>query len=139
MFNWKKDKDDPKKGLDKADKALNKGLSGGLIKGIMGKDFANQMNEALDMGKDAVAGMEQGQWLAQNGLDAEADVLSVADTGQTVNTNPVVLMQLHVTSPDGKSFDTAGQCMVSRIAVPRVGDKIKIKYHPDNPTQFIVG
>jgi hypothetical protein len=47
-------------------------------------------------------------------------------------------MQLKVTASDGKEFDTAGTCMVSRIAVPRTGDKIKIKYHPDNPAQFIV-
>jgi hypothetical protein len=137
MFNKKIEKD-PKKALDKADKALNKGLSGGLIKGVMGKDFTDQMNAALDMGKDAVAGVEQAQWLAQNGLEAEAEVISVADTGQTVNMNPVVLMQLKVTGSDDKVFDTAGTCMVSRIAVPRTGDKIKIKYHPDNPAQFIV-
>jgi hypothetical protein len=75
MFNLgKKSEKDPKKALDKADKALNKGLSGALVKGFMGKDFANEMNSALDQGKQAVEGMEQGQWLMQNGLDAEAEV-----------------------------------------------------------------
>ena len=139
MFNFgKKMEKDPKKALDKADKALNKGLSGALVKGFMGKDFTDQMNEGLDMGRDAVAGAEQAQWLLQNGLDAEAEVVSVADTGQTVNMNPVVMLVLKVTASDGKQFDTTGQCMASRIAVPRAGDKIKIKYHPDNPTQFTV-
>ena len=137
MFKKNIDKD-PKKGMEEADKTLNKGLSGKLVKGFLGKDFQNQMNAALDQGKDAIAGVEQAQWLAQNGLDAEAEVLSVADTGQTINMNPVVMMQLKVTPSKGDQFDTTGQCMVSRIAVPRVGDKIKIKYHPDNTAQFIV-
>jgi len=137
MFNFNKKKD-PKKALDDADKALNKGLSGALVKGFMGKDFANQMNEALDMGKNAVAGAEQAQWLAQNGRDADAEVVSVTDTGQTVNMNPVVVMQLKVTPSEGDPFDTTGQCMVSRIAVPRTGDTIKIKYNPELPAQFIV-
>jgi hypothetical protein len=139
MFNLggKREKD-PKKALENADKALNKGLSGALVKGFMGKEFTNEMNSALDMGKQAIEGVEQGQWLAQNGLDAEAEVVSVADTGQTINMNPVVVLQLKVTSSAGKQFDTAGQCMVSRIAVPRAGDKIKIKYNPDNPVQFTV-
>ena len=137
MFNINKNKD-PKKALEDADKTLNKGLMGGLVKGVMGKDFVDQMNAGLNMGKQAVAGAELAQWLAENGLDAEAEVVSVTDTGQTVNMNPVVVLQLKVTAADGKQFDTAGQCMVSRIAVPRSGDKIKIKYHPDNPAQFTV-
>ena len=139
MFNFgKKIEKDPKKALENADKAVNKGLSGALVKGFMGKDFVNEVNSALDMGKQAVEGVEQGQWLAQNGLEAEAEVLSVADTGQTINMNPVVMLQLKVTSSVGTQFDTTGQCMVSRIAVPRKGDKIKIKYNPANPAQFTV-
>lgn len=140
MFNFgkKKDSEDPKEALDKADKALNKGLSGALVKGFMGKDFSNKMNQALDMGKNAVAGAELGQWLAENGQDADAEVVSVTDTGQTINMNPVVVLQLTVTPAGGTPFATAGQCMVSRIAVPRTGDKIKIKYNPEIPAQFIV-
>jgi hypothetical protein len=38
----------------------------------------------------------------------------------------------------GTQFDIAGQVTVSRIAVPRAGDKIKIKYNPANPTQIAV-
>ena len=97
MFNLggKREKD-PKKALENADKALNKGLSGALVKGFMGKDFTEEMNSALDMGKQAIEGVEQGQWLAQNGLEAEAEVVSVADTGQTINMNPVVVLNLEV-------------------------------------------
>ncbi len=139
MFNFnKKVEKDPKKALENADKTLNKGLTGALVKGFMGKDFGNDMNQTLDMGKNAVAGVEQMQALMQNGLDGTAEVVSIADTGAMVNYNPVVLLQLKVTPASGAAFDTTGQTMVSKIAVPRVGDKIKIKYDPADKTKFVV-
>ncbi len=96
------------------------------------------MNQSLDMGKNAVAGVEQMQALMQNGLDGTAEVVSIADTGAMVNYNPVVLLQLKVTPASGAAFDTTGQTMVSKIAVPRVGDKIKIKFDPADKTKFVV-
>ena len=139
MFNFgKKQEDDPRKALEKADKALNTGLTGALAKGFMGKDFVNKMNNAMGQGQAALDGVDQAQWVSQNGLDATAEVLGVQDTGATINNNPVVMMQLKVTSSVGTQFDTSGQAMVSRIAVPRAGDKIKIKYNPADPTQITV-
>ncbi len=139
MFNFgKKMEDDPKKALENADNVLNKGLTGALTKGFMGKDFVNKMNNAIDKGQEAIAGIEQSQWVAQNGLDATAEVLSVMDTGQTINMNPVVVLTLKVTPTAGAEFQTTAQSMVSRIAVPRTGDKIKIKYNPANPSQIAV-
>jgi len=139
MFNiGRNQEEDPKKALENADNVLNKGLTGALAKGFMGKNFVDKMNNAIDMGQNAIAGVEQGQWAAQNGLDATAEVLSVQDSGQTVNMNPVVVMMLKVTPMAGAEFEITSQSMVSRIAVPRVGDKIKIKYNPANPTQIAV-
>jgi hypothetical protein len=137
MFNFgKKQDDDPKKALEKADKVLNSGLTGALAKGFMGKGFVDKMNATLDMGQSAIDGVNQAQWVAQNGIDAAAEVVSVQDTGATINNNPVVIMQLKVTSSVGTQFETAGQAAVSRIAVPRAGDKIK--YNPADPTQITV-
>ena len=139
MFNFgKKSESDPKKALENADKVLNSGLTGALTKGFMGKDFVDKMNSTLDKGQAAISGVEQAQWLAQNGLEATAEVIGVQDTGATVNNNPVVMLQLKVTSSVGTQFDTSGQTMVSRIAVPRAGDKIKIKYNPADPTQLTI-
>ncbi len=140
MFNLgkKKDDDDPQKALDNARNSLNKGLSGGLTKAFMGKDFVDKMNNAMDQGQAAIDGVNQQAWLAQNGADASADVLSIQDTGAMVNMNPVVVLSLNVQPAAGPAFQTAGQVMVSKIAIPRVGDKIKIKYNPANPTQFAV-
>ena len=93
--------------------------TGGLTKAFMGKDFVNDMNATMDQGQAAIDGINQQQWLAQNGLDASADVLMVQDTGATVNMNPVVLLQMKVTPAAGAPFDVTTQTMVSRIAVPR--------------------
>lgn len=139
MFNFnKKQEEDPQKALDNARKTLNKGLVGGLTKAFMGQDFVDKMNNTMDQGQSAIDGINQMNWLAQNGLDASAEVLAVADTGATVNMNPVVSLHLKVTPTAGVPFETMGNTMVSRIAVPRKGDKIAIKYNPADPKQFIV-
>ena len=139
MFNFgKKIEKDPQKALDNAKKTMNSGITGGLTKAFMGKDFVNDMNNAMNQGQAALDGLQQQQWLAQNGLDATADVVMVTDTGATVNMNPVVVIQMKVTPAAGAPFDLTTQTMVSRIAVPRAGDKIKIKYNPANPQQVAV-
>ena len=140
MFNFgkKKDDNDPQKALDNAKNSLNKGITGGLTKAFMGQGFVDKMNNAMNQGQAALDGVNQQQWLAQNGQDADAEVVSVQDTGATVNMNPVVLLQLKVTPAMGTPFDTMAQSMVSRISVPRKGDKVKIKYNPDDHSQILV-
>ena len=139
MFNFgKKMEEDPQKALDNAKNTLNTGLVGGLTKAFMGKDFVDKMNNSMNQAQSALDGVNQMNWLAQNGADAAAEVLSVANTGATVNMNPVVEMKLRLTTPVGTSFETIGRAMVSRIAVPRTGDKIRVKYNPADPAQFTV-
>ncbi len=139
MFGMgKKKEDDPKKALENASNMVNKGLMGGLTKAFMGKDFVDKTNAALDMGKQAIEGMEIGQNLLQNGADATAEVLSITDTGATVNMNPVVVLVLKVTPSAGAEFQTAAQVVAPRISVPRVGEKVKIKYNPSIPSQIIL-
>ncbi len=138
MFNFnKKQEEDPQKALDNARNVVNKGLMGGLTRTFMGQGFVDKMNNAMDQGQAAIDGVNQMNWVAQYGLDATADVLSVTDTGATINMDPVVEMKLNVTSVMG-TFETTTRTMVSRIAVPRMGDKINIKYNPADPTQIFV-
>lgn len=139
MFNFnKKQEKDPQKALDNARNTLNNGLVGGLAKAFMGKEFVDEMNNGMDQAQAALQGVDQMNWLSQNGLDASAEVLSVADTGATINMNPVVALKLKVIPLAGAPFETNGNTMVSRISVPCVGDSIKIKYHPADPSQFVV-
>ena len=137
MFGRKIEKD-PQKALDNAKKTMNSGLTGGITKAFMGKDFVNDMNNAMDKGQAALDMQKSGQWIAQSGMDATAEVLSIQDTGSLINMNPVVILQLKVQPVVGAEFTTTAQTMVSKIAIPRVGDKIKIKYNPANPSQLAV-
>ena len=139
MFNFnKKQEEDPQKALDNARNVVNKGLMGGLTKAFMGQGFVDKMNNAMDQGQSALDGVSQMNWVAQYGMDAMADVLSVTDTGATINMNPVVEMKLNVSTAMGTSFETTCLTMVSRISVPRMGDKIAIKYNPADPSQIFV-
>ena len=140
MFNFgkKKDDDDPQKALDSARKTVNSGLTGGLTKGFMGRGFVDKMNNVMDQGQAAMNGINQANWVAQNGLQASAEVPGVQDTGATVNMNPMVMLTLKAVSAMGTEFQTTGQAMVSRVAVPRVGDKIQIKYNPADLAQIAV-
>ena len=138
MFNFVKPEKDPQKAMDNARNSLNKGITGGLTKAFMGKDFVNQMNSTMDKGQAALDGIQQQQWLVQNGADGTAVVASVTDTGTTVNENPVVVVQMKVTPAAGTPFDAVAQMMVSRIAIPRAGDNVKVKYNPANAMQIVI-
>jgi hypothetical protein len=139
MFGFgKKVEKDPQKALENAEKTLNTGITGALTKGFMGKDFVNQMNQSISMGKGAMENVQMAQILAQSGMEGSAEVLAIEDTGALVNYNPVVKLTLKVAPAYGTAFETTGQSMVSKIAIPRVGDKIKIKYNPNDTTQFVV-
>ncbi|HEU0291578.1 MAG TPA: hypothetical protein VFR47_02515 [Anaerolineales bacterium] len=136
MFNFSKSQDDPQKALENARKVVNKGLLGGLTN--MGQGLVGKMNAAMDQGQAAIDNVNQMNWVAQNGLDASADVLSVTDTGATINMNPVVELKLHVIPAAGAPFEATARTMVSRIAVPRKGDRINIKYNPADVSQIFV-
>jgi hypothetical protein len=139
MFNsGKKKDDDSKKALENASNIVNKGLMGGLAKAFMGQDFVNQTNAAIQMGNQALDSAAIAQSVAQNGAEAAADVLSIVDTGATVNMNPVVVLTLKVKPASGAEFQTAAQAMIPRISIPRAGDKLKTKYHPANPSQIAI-
>jgi hypothetical protein len=125
---------DPKKAIDEADKTLNKGLTGFLTKTFMGKDAVDQMNKGLDAAKQ----YSDYNNISQTGMGATAEVLSIEDTGALVNFNPVVRMKLRVQPQFGAGFETTAEAAVSKIAVPRIGDKINIKYNPVNTSEIVV-
>jgi len=137
-FVNKKMNQSPEEALKDAKKSVNSGFTGGITKAILGQEFVDKVNQGLDMGQSAMDGVNAQNMVAQTGLEATAEVLSVADTGATINMNPVVEMKLKVTSSAGTTFETTAKTMVSRIAVPRTGDKIKIKYNPADPSQIAV-
>ncbi len=135
MFGFgKKIEKDPKKAIENADKAINSGVSGFLTKTFMGKDFVDQTNASLNMAKNYTDTSN----LGQTGMGASAEVLGIEDTGTLINFNPVVKLKLKVTPQFGVPFETTAETAVSKIAIPRVGDKINIKYNPANTSQVLV-
>lgn len=141
MFGDKKRQEmmnDPQKALDNANKTLNKGMTGFMTKAFMGKGFTEQMNQGLAMGQEALDMQKMYQNPEQFGPQASAVVVSMQDTGALINYNPVVVMQLKVTPQSEPPFETTVQTMVSKIAIPRVGDTINIRYMPADHTKVII-
>lgn len=138
MFGFNKKikdmQDDPKKAIDQADKTINKGLTGFFTKAFVGQENLDKINQGLDVAKKYA---DYGN-LNQTGMPATAEVVSIADTGMLINYNPVVKMQLKVTPQFGPGFETTVETAVSKIAIPRVGDKINIKYNPANTAEVLV-
>ncbi len=132
--------EDPQEAIDQGRKTLNSGITGGLTKAFMGKDFVDKMNDAMDKGQAAVDMQKNGNMLAMTGVDGNAEVVAIEDTGTLINMNPVVKLTLKVTPtvPGLPAFDTVGTVAVSKIAIPRKGDVIHIKYNVANPAEFVV-
>lgn len=68
--------------------------------------------------------------LKERGQRKTTKVISVEDTGITVNNNPYVKITVETTSGTQATF----QQMVPRIKIPRPGDTIEILYDPSDPT-----
>jgi hypothetical protein len=68
--------------------------------------------------------------ILSEGAQAQAVVLSVEDTGMTINDNPRVKLTLQV-QPEGEMpFEVTKKTTVSRVAIPRIGDTFLVRYDP---------
>ncbi|RXZ78488.1 hypothetical protein EBB07_26755 [Paenibacillaceae bacterium] len=132
MFNWFRKKKTPEEALEYADNMMNKGLSGMFMKGLVPKEHRDQINHSLSAAKNAQ--------LAATGaapLVATAVVVSIADTGKLVNFDPMVVLVLDVTETSGSSYQTTMETLVSKLQIPRPGDRIGLAHHPVNPSELI--
>ena len=76
--------------------------------------------------------------LRSTGVPATATVLAIEDTGATMSNNPMVRMRLRVEVADGTvaAFEADKTAFVSRIAVPRVGDRLPAFVDAGNPADW---
>jgi len=72
------------------------------------------------------------------GEPAEAVVLDISDTGITINDNPKVRLKLNVYPRDKEPFEATVSQVVSRVTIPRVGDRVFVKFDPNNPSNVIL-
>jgi len=73
-----------------------------------------------------------------HGVEADATILAVSDTGVTLNQHPYVKLRLRV-EPFGRPvYETEAKALVSRVAIPRPGDGVRVKFDPNRPERVIV-
>lgn len=72
------------------------------------------------------------------GESAEALVLDISDTGISINLNPKIRLTLKVYPKDREPYVATVSQVVSRITVPRVGDRLNVKYDPNDPAKVII-
>ncbi|MBC6301333.1 hypothetical protein [Listeria booriae] len=118
--------------LDQAEKAVNKGLTGLLTKAFVGKEQMDKINSSIQNAKNAT--------LASEGAIPEvatATVTAIQDTGQLVNYDPMVILQLNVVEPGREPYAYRMQTLVSKLQIPRVGDVIRLGANPADASQFV--
>jgi hypothetical protein len=70
--------------------------------------------------------------LAATGKRCRGTVLSVEDTGVTINDNPHVKMTVRAEPPGEAPFTVVKSATVSRVRIPRAGDSCVVFYDPAN-------
>ena len=75
--------------------------------------------------------------LMATGSRAVGTVVSVQDTGMTMNDNPRVKMIFRVEPLDGGApFDAEKSAFVSRVQIPRAGDRYPVWYDAADPSTW---
>lgn len=80
---------------------------------------------------------EKAKNLFETGSRAVGVVQQVHDTGTTINDNPRVRMTWRIEPLDGSPpFDGEKTKTVSRVEIPRAGDRYPVFYDPTDPTSW---
>ena len=75
--------------------------------------------------------------LFATGAKGAGTVVQVQDTGMTVNDNPRIKMTFRVEPLDGgPAFDTTKTTTVSRVQIPRQGDRYPVWYDPQDTSKW---
>ena len=78
--------------------------------------------------------------LFETGAKGAGTVLNVENTGMTVNDNPRVKLTFRVEPLDGgDAFDVTKTSTVSRVAIPRRGDRYPVWYDAQDSSTWAYG
>ena len=78
--------------------------------------------------------------LLANGVEAIGTALNVDDTGVTINNNPRVKVRFKIEPTNGMPpFEAEKTVTVSRLNIPRVGDRYPVWFDPTDPRQWAFG
>jgi hypothetical protein len=80
------------------------------------------------------------QHLVATGARGVGTISQVRDTGVTINENPRVEITMRIEPEDGSpAFDAQKTVTVSRVSIPRAGDRFPVWYDRNDPTQWAYG
>ena len=76
----------------------------------------------------------------QNGVPAQAKIMSVQQTGVMVNNQPQVAFDLEVRPPGGMPYRTQAKAVIPIVNIPQFqpGVQVPVKIHPTDPTQVVM-
>jgi hypothetical protein len=78
--------------------------------------------------------------LVATGRKAVGTLIAVEDTGVTVNNNPRVRMRFLLEPQDGgPAYEAEKTTTVSRVSIPRAGDRYPVWIDPADPNRFAFG
>lgn len=78
--------------------------------------------------------------LMQEGIEAEAVLLNMEQTGLYVNNQPQIKLQVQVQPPTGRNFVSEIREVLTLIDLSqlRIGSTLKVKYNPANTREVMV-
>ncbi len=78
--------------------------------------------------------------LLRDGIQLEAILLSMTETGTTVNNAPEIEMELSLELPDGSTINVKHRCFVSLLDLANlsIGDRLPVVMDPENPDRIVV-
>lgn len=113
------------------DIAQGRGVMGTMAQAFMGRDFTEAMQGVTNS-------MHQSEYVAQlraSGAPTEtATVLTLQDTGQTINDNPNIVLTL-----DLGGQQVAIAALVSRLEIPRAGEQVLVLRDPQTGSLLYAG
>lgn len=131
LFGRKKSDDSTERAMKQAEKiAVGKRMTGKLMKGFMGANNVAQLGAAMD---SATAAQNASMMRAQGHPTIEATVDVVGDTGQLINFDPVI--NVTATLVDGAQVQL--RTLVSKLQIPRQGDRILLMQNTDLPGKYL--
>ena len=92
------------------------------------------------VGRAGARKMEMAGDLMRAGTKAVGTIVEVRDTGMTINDNPRVAIRMRVAPLDGSApVERTKTVTVSRVAIPRAGDRFPVWYDRDDPEKWMYG
>jgi hypothetical protein len=73
----------------------------------------------------------------QNGIPAQAKIVSVQQTGVMVNYQPQIAFTLEVQPPNGAPYQAQTKAVIPMVNIPQLqpGTEVPVKIDPNNPTK----